>query len=769
MGFNLINDSPSLMKPGVYQSGLPEIWMQEHYDQAVAIVAGGNYTPTIYGALYPMIYTAANVPPYPDVNAIGTSTGLTGLRDNLLGLNTIDLEKYSLGNWNSIIRNNRKFWSPLTDPSMSSLIEKGRPVQFSFVPTHIISFDIVNGAEQNFSRQPLSYIKTRGVNHNNAAADQSILTDLDDRNKFPNSMLAQLFNVSSTGPGGWAFGDLLSSRSVNYDYAYIQKRLNTDSSTFQVLLDAETKGRMNSIHIWSWTFTFPNSSTQSIKYVLSLDGIFNQEGNLVGTIPVSDVQMRLSDDGSPITVSINPGGYNPSSGIINLQTAGMEDAPSEFGYPDFAPSNLYSTVEVEPVDFEVSCFISSSIDTIPIDSVESALEEKSLFYYDIDDPKFGSTSYPVEVCLGINLYNKNIDNVPEPSDLNEYELLDLFYGVPGETSQDQLFEDSMTPEDAVYYYTVVQWGDEDVLLSNDEILNTEYFALYEREEYPEEDDFLLKRARYSQQIDSKKILFLDEDNDNNLTLNLFNHVYNTPGIKTIKIIVYRYTKDLNFLNETILVTKNIVISDGTALAQDFEIFGGTDFNFLPLREKEAMIGGLDPESQYVVSTNKLKRSDLYEKDDFLDKKSSEEFIENFNDGQYGESLAEKLDLSQVRYFKSVSQDGIYHFINANINSVVGSNFPSFQDDFYNDSVVQDNSIATDIFINKSNSYLKDDCLVEMNPEKTEFLSIDNTVGNPSKGILIGDYKLEKVENQKLRKLGIMDTPNLENEIEEQAF
>ena len=63
----------------------------------------------------------------------------------------------------------------------------------------------------------------------------------------------------------------------------------------------------------------------------------------------------------------------------------------------------------------------------------------------------------------------------------------------------------------------------------------------------------------------------------------------------------------------------------------------------------------------------------------------------------------------------------------------------------------------------------EDCLVEINPEKTEFLSIDNTVGNSTKGILIGDYKLEKVENQKLRKLGIMETPNLEDKIEEQAF
>ena len=93
MAFQRYDDSPSLMKPGVYQSG--------------------NVT------------------------------------EDQLGLNTIDLEKYSLGNWNSIVRNNRKFWSPLTYPSVSSLIEKGRPVQFSFVPVNIIAYDIENGAESN--------------------------------------------------------------------------------------------------------------------------------------------------------------------------------------------------------------------------------------------------------------------------------------------------------------------------------------------------------------------------------------------------------------------------------------------------------------------------------------------------------------------------------------------------------------------------------------------------------------------------------------------
>ena len=68
-----------------------------------------------------------------------------------LGLYTDNLEKFSLGNWNSIVRNNRKFFSPLLDPSPSSLIDRGRPVYFYFKPTHIISYDIISGNEQGYS------------------------------------------------------------------------------------------------------------------------------------------------------------------------------------------------------------------------------------------------------------------------------------------------------------------------------------------------------------------------------------------------------------------------------------------------------------------------------------------------------------------------------------------------------------------------------------------------------------------------------------------
>ena len=85
-------------------------------------------------------------------------------------------------------------------------------------------------------------------------------------------------------------------------------------------------------------------------------------------------------------------------------------------------------------------------------------------------------------------------------------LLGLFYGTGTASifSRYYYLKVVLHPEEGIYYYNVIQWGDEDVLLSDDEILNTEYFALYEREEYPEDDDFLFKRARHSQLIDSKK-------------------------------------------------------------------------------------------------------------------------------------------------------------------------------------------------------------------------------------------------------------------------
>ena len=252
---------------------------------------------------------------------------------------------------------------------------------------------------------------------------------------------------------------------------------------------------------------------------------------------------------------------------------------------------------------------------------------------------------------------------------------------------------------------------------------------------------------------------------------MVSHIYDTPGVKSIKIIVYRYKKDLSLLIETILVTKNINIGDGGSLAQDFEIFGGTDFNFLPLSgNRYAVVGGLDSDSKYSNSTNKIAKDELYTEDDFLERKTVIRIVEEFIEDRYGKAPGQ-VDLSTTRVFKG-AQD-IYNFLMTDEQKTqfVNSEFPNFSDDFFGeDNKVKTDSEATDIFINDNeDSTIKEECILELNPQNTEYLTIHNTVGVGGKGILIGDYKIGKRKNQPLQKEGMMEAPLLEEDSQKQAF
>ena len=218
-----------------------------------------------------------------------------------------------------------------------------------------------------------------------------------------------------------------------------------------------------------------------------------------------------------------------------------------------------------------------------------------------------------------------------------------------------------------------------------------------------------------------------------------------------------------------MVTKNIVINDGTLLSQDFEIFGGTDFNFLPLKGSEAIIGGLDSNSKYNISIEKIAKDDLYNEEDFLERKTNLEFSTNFKNGEFGKSPSQ-LDLSVIRIFKGTSD--IYDFLMTENqkSQMVQNEFPIFSNDFYGeDDRVKIDSEATDIFINDGDSELKQNCVIEINPQKIEFLTIPNTVGEKDKGILIGDYEIKKEKYQSLRKEGIMKIPLIEEDLQKKAF
>ena len=213
-----------------------------------------------------------------------------------------------------------------------------------------------------------------------------------------------------------------------------------------------------------------------------------------------------------------------------------------------------------------------------------------------------------------------------------------------------------------------------------------------------------------------------------------------------------------------------MINDGAVLSQDFEIYGGTDFTFLPLKGHETIIGGIDKKSKYNISAEKIAKDDIYDEQDYLGKKANNKFIEQFRNGYFGKQ-PDKIDLSVTRVFKGASD--IYSMLTTpeHTQHIVDAEFPTFSDSFFAENIhLEDNSVVTDIFINDSeNDTLKEKCMIEISPEKIEFLSIENSVGNKGQGVLIGDYEVKKEKNQPIRKQGLMQTPMIEQNSEKQAF
>ena len=407
----------------------------------------------------------------------------------------------------------------------------------------------------------------------------------------------------------------------------------------------------------------------------------------------------------------------------------LEERLTDIAHP-FYVFNSEALTNVSEFGGEEQTDITGSLDYEVKGLTESS--DIDFLYYDVGD-KYDETSYPVKMELNMGLYGIELNE--NSTGGGSYSSIDQFY--LGEYNPIINIDTSF--ENGTYTYSVLQWGDEKNLLTDDQILNSEYFYLYTAEEVPTPDNYYYKR------------IVQNKSSQLNFTLNSF-HVYNIPGVKTIKIIVYRYDSTGNILLQTTLVTKNIVINDGNLTSQDFSIFGGTDFNFLPLKDNQVIIGGLDEDSKYNNSVEKIVKDDNFIEDDYLERASSTDFIDNFNKKLYGETPGQ-LDLSTTRMYKKPLD--IYDFITNDKQSIVDNNF--------NINTLPINSSATDIFISNN------DCIVDLNPQDIEYLSIQNKTGTADKAILIGDYKVNQPKDGKIQRQGVMETPLLEQNTDKQAF
>ena len=418
----------------------------------------------------------------------------------------------------------------------------------------------------------------------------------------------------------------------------------------------------------------------------------------------------------------------------------------KFGFPYFSYDYIFSNTPVDGddttlfptdssldiVDFEVDCYTS-------IDDVDTTLK-----YYEIGTEEYRKTSFPIEVNLNLKLVDSSVVNYSDPigSGFNLYStfsLIDMLYA-------NQAFVQGVLSDDVFrgphhFRYDVIQWGDEDVLLTDEQIEASYYFSMYDIESYPPDTDSYEYKKFVQSHIKSKPANSISK------------HVYNSPGVKRLRIIAYKMSLNGIFVLQTYLIQKNIVVSDGNLSAQDFAVFGLGNYKYLPIKENQAIIGGLTADSDYNESISTILKDNNFIEEDYLERVSSVRYLQKFNQGLLGESSADTIssDIGQVRMFNTPKD--IYSFIGGDRLDIINNGL----------STLPINSSATDILIDNDN------CIVDFNPPNNELFSIQNQAGKDEIGVIVGDYKVVQPKTSRIRREGDMNRPEIVTEKDRQAF
>ena len=230
------------------------------------------------------------------------------------------------------------------------------------------------------------------------------------------------------------------------------------------------------------------------------------------------------------------------------------------------------------------------------------------------------------------------------------------------------------------------------------------------------------------------------------------HTYSTPGIKTIKSVIFSYLEDADGVRFQPLrwkfVTTRIYLDNAKVLVEDFSDIGGADFVTLPWPHTTPIISGISKNSQYMNSLNNVLSSGKISEVDVID--SSILFKAREND-ELGDYVGD-MDFEQTRVFNqpySMAELLMVddHITTTKLNSYTDNTYWDFGDD----SCVECNTFPMEscvglIFINDSmdqDTTIKQSCILELNSQELEGDIIRDSAGKGNKGILIGDYKIDK--------------------------
>jgi hypothetical protein len=198
---------------------------------------------------------------------------------------------------------------------------------------------------------------------------------------------------------------------------------------------------------------------------------------------------------------------------------------------------------------------------------------------------------------------------------------------------------------------------------------------------------------------------------------------------------------------------------------EFEEIGGTGFDYLPWPSpgETPTIGGLSDESKYINDVINIVNQNQFKETEVLDKLKATEALEN---DELGDHLG-KVDLAQTRVFKG-AYDMDYLLMIQNTLAYEPyydiydeeTNPDGYWDGETEETIFSDESCVGLIFITDStNSILRDNCIVEFNFGDSQDDIVIDTSGQNNKGIIIGDYSLQKSSKEvPLIKDDVMSTP-----------
>ena len=196
-----------------------------------------------------------------------------------------------------------------------------------------------------------------------------------------------------------------------------------------------------------------------------------------------------------------------------------------------------------------------------------------------------------------------------------------------------------------YYYYVVDWDDKE-----DEI-KTIQDAL-ERKPDNLRDLFNMQKENLYR-LNNSKIM---SENYNSTFGEPLTHTYTTPGIKTLKIIVFSYNDDSDNIFQSQnrggtvgrwkLITARFFLDIPINQYPDFGELGGSDYVTIPWPNTTPIIGGVNNNSKYKISVQDALSSGNITEKDIIDERFLVNDLENDEMGQG----IDNLDLEQVRYF-----------------------------------------------------------------------------------------------------------------------